>query len=409
MNNNIAEGIILPKQSTHGLGFLFHIISFFEFVVTVCYYVSLGMGIHESQPCLPHHNRDYSLSSRDKHRRAQTYCKRVIQCVVVVVFVSTGTIFCRRLVRRASTETELWSSLIGYAGYGIAVEAVLWVLRRCAKARVRRLCDDEDASLPRRSSSSLRFFFFVLMLGSLSVQESRSMRSRYRRYEYLGPMRLTKLPSTHKMNRIYEDDLLSKWPCLRKKRSSSSPPLYLEPIEQDWIEVTIEVGWGKKWGCRDRVDKWNTNWPAWRPCSSLICSSTTNDTYVDNDADACSSFCHITEAEARNASWQCVEEAFDLSRLTTASSPSTTKEGEKRPLFNEDTPPWEEDDDGWPTVVRYGSCDGNVGLSSEVAFVDEQIALADVMWRFGTACLASCALAFVGRAWWNRRSTTTTA
>jgi len=54
--------------------------------------------------------------------------------------------------------------------------------------------------------------------------------------------------------------------------------------------------------------------------------------------------CYPDKERAQNASLQCVNNTFNLTLL------------EQNATFDKDQPPWE-DESGWPTLTKYGSCD----------------------------------------------------
>lgn len=73
-------------------------------------------------------------------------------------------------------------------------------------------------------------------------------------------------------------------------------------------------------------------------CTSFICRQ--------DGSSTCS--CYADKESAQNASLRCVNDAFNLSLL------------EQNATFDKEQPPWE-DESGWPTLTKYGSCDDGSG------------------------------------------------
>lgn len=99
----------------------------------------------------------------------------------------------------------------------------------------------------------------------------------------------------------------------------------------------------------------------------------------DNDNSIRSCPCYKDEESARIASWQCIQSAFDWTLLRKQEQES------KNYLFDMEQPPWE--DPSWPTITRYGSCEGTVGSMMDVEYMDQQYAHAKILEQFGTMCL----------------------
>lgn len=81
---------------------------------------------------------------------------------------------------------------------------------------------------------------------------------------------------------------------------------------------------------------------------------------------------------------QAINNVFNLTQL------------ENGATFHKEQPPWE-DKLGWPTLVRYSKCEGNVGSSMDTEFVDEYTRKFHLYRYFGACSILVCTiLAFDG-------------
>lgn len=218
-----------------------------------------------------------------------------------------------------------------------------------------------------------RFSWYLLFLGSSCLRNGYIL-IRGQQYEYLGPMRLTRLPTLHYSDMTYEDlDILELFPCLLEHGDETSRQpwgLFQQPsvsFSQPSVQVTLEIGWGKQWGCRTSIDQFYTNWPQMNKCTSFVCRQ--------DGTSTCS--CYPDESSARNASWKCVERAWDLTLLQ-----------QNATTYDSEVPPWEDEfESHWPTVTRYGNCDGKGGTTMEVSYVHKVQRNATRQLQFGVGIL----------------------
>jgi len=240
-------------------------------------------------------------------------------------------------------------------------------------------CAEQEASTQRNNDSrnhqrkvsntfliTWRFSWYLLFLGTSCLRNHYKL-IRDHQYEYLGPMRLTILPILYHSDMIFEySDDLELFPCLleQDKETLTQPK---GPFPQPSIQVTLEIGWGKQWGCRTSTDQWNTNWLEMNSCTSFICRQDGTSTCP----------CYPDQNSARNASWECVERAWDLTLLQ-----------QNDTTYDSELPPWEDAfESHWPTVTRYGNCDGNRSNTREVPNVQKVWRNATRQMQFGVGVL----------------------
>ncbi|GFH46234.1 hypothetical protein CTEN210_02708 [Chaetoceros tenuissimus] len=84
------------------------------------------------------------------------------------------------------------------------------------------------------------FFWYLLLFGTDSFLKSISKSALENQYEYVGPMRLTKMPSLYYSNVTYDSggDMLKLFPCMHDTRIRK----YV--YDQPSVQVTLEIGWG---------------------------------------------------------------------------------------------------------------------------------------------------------------------
>jgi len=250
-----------------------------------------------------------------------------------------------------------------------------------------------EASSPQVASSgkretfllTWRFAFFLLWSGSNCII-TYCIHLRDYDYEYLGPMRITKLPSLHKMPYLFAfDDEYGIFPCLREL-----PVGARQHVPQPSVQVRLTIEWGERWGCANPEDQdsWNTNWPIYPDCTRFICTTPTINTATEATNQGRGDCpCYPTEEEARNASWECISSRFDLSRI------------QANETFDRNQAPWE--DPLWPSIVRYGSCQRNGGLSMNAEYVRDRMVDGRRQRNYGSVCVS---FAFVIICWMRRRS-----
>uniref|UniRef100_A0A7S3L102 Uncharacterized protein n=1 Tax=Amphora coffeiformis TaxID=265554 RepID=A0A7S3L102_9STRA len=216
-----------------------------------------------------------------------------------------------------------------------------------------------------------RFSFFLLWSGSNCIL-TYCLHLRDYNYEYLGPMRITKLPSLHKMPYLYTfDDEYNIFPCLHELPVESR-----HHLSQPNMQVRVDLEWGKQWGCAspEEKDSWNTNWPTYPQCTRFICTTTTTTTTTETALSSGNSCpCYPTEEEARKASWECISSQFVFSRIRSNET------------FDPMQAPWE--DPSWPSLVRYGKC-GHGGQSMDIGFVQERMFDGKRQRNYGLVCVS---------------------
>mmetsp|Transcript_3376 Transcript_3376/g.5836 ORF Transcript_3376/g.5836 Transcript_3376/m.5836 type:complete len:408 (-) Transcript_3376:153-1376(-) len=355
-----SVGRLLPQQQ---LGILHAIchggIVAISFVAHICWYFSLGtltVPLRRSCWCL---------------------------CVLILVstFSAAGVILIARVTRRESYEENPLQHLILAVTIAIAFESAYqlyrWQMgkRAVMKAHADRKEDDKscvdnsnaESQSQRTLDCSWPIFWYLLLLGSQSLSRAESI-SNHNQYEYVGPMRLTKMPSLSYGKDTYDfGNLLTLFPCL--KDHAYPGPNHGGKFEQPSVTVNLEIGWGSTWGCRSQKDfgRWNTNWPQWSPCTSFICR--------EDGLSTCD--CHPDKSTAWNATQWCIQDAFNLTLL------------EKNITFHPQQPPWE-DESNWPTIDKYGNCDGNVGISADIQRVERVAKNVSIYWHFGIVLLVFC-------------------
>ena len=121
-------------------------------------------------------------------------------------------------------------------------------------------------------------------------------------------MRITRSSRAYNMGKVskYDDDLFESFPCLHDLRTNNPDSLYLDV---SFVSADIEIGWGKQWGCKENVDKWNTNWPRWNQCATLICPNATDGS--DRESLLCSS-CSLDEESSKMATLACMNKTFNF-------------------------------------------------------------------------------------------------
>jgi hypothetical protein len=192
------------------------------------------------------------------------------------------------------------------------------------------------------------FFMILVLVGSGCMHGYYSILER-NGYEYAGPMRIMHIAVGPQPWPYGEDSFGKGSRCTNRA-----------------IVPSITIGWGKAWGCRTRTDRWNTNYINYNQCSALLCEE-------ESAPGVCNENCYSNADEARAASFECIEQEFDLSRLSRGET------------FDKEQPPWE--DPSWPTIVRYGTCDGNVGFSATVEDVEKSRVTTYQKRNVGIACL----------------------
>mmetsp|Transcript_1400 Transcript_1400/g.4064 ORF Transcript_1400/g.4064 Transcript_1400/m.4064 type:complete len:411 (-) Transcript_1400:913-2145(-) len=312
----------------------------------------------------------------------RTSCWYLCDLIVTVTFTAAG----RLLIAHVTTSRESYAvdplrHLMLALTIAILVESGYQLYRwqkesRAAMMRAhsvrkeddqRCVDDNSNADRQRTLDCSWPFFWYLLLLGSQSLSRAESI-SNHNQYEYVGPMRLTKLPSLSYGNDTHDyENLLTLFPCLEDHAYPG--PNYGGKFEQPSVTVNLEIGWGSTWGCRSQKDfgRWNTNWPQWSPCTSFICR--------EDGLSTCD--CHPDKSTAWNASQRCIQDAFNLTLL------------EKNITFHPQQPPWE-DESNWPTIDKYGNCDGNVGISADIQRVERVAQNVLIYRRFGMVLLAFC-------------------
>jgi len=202
-----------------------------------------------------------------------------------------------------------------------------------------------------------RLMCFLIWLGANSMVNYYVVLKHYD-YEYYGPMRITKV-ATHYMSELFREDN-ETFHCLKDMPSNSYHS----------IRPTLQIEWGYSWGCENKTEKWNTNWPSWMKCAKLICP-------VDDDDNAklipspspCT--CYKDRNIANQSSWECLHSEFNLSKLDDS--------------FDRNQPPWE--DPLWPSLSRYGNCDLNVGTSMDPIYVHNAMNNAKCQYHVGSVCV----------------------
>jgi hypothetical protein len=272
---------------------------------------------------------------------------------------------------------------------GVGVELVILLWRTCTAMQLRSrrpsisdLAPSNHNAAGREDGNNeeclvnWRFSWFLLFAGSTCLNNY-CINRRDHNYEYFGPMRLTRLPRLHYLPEVfYLADEYDTHPCLRSiiETDKDTPVLrsaknvQKNGLWQPNIQATVEIGWGREWGCSKPTDKdkWNTNRPSISQCTSFLCPANTT-------AYKSSCLCYSSEELARAATWECIEGELDLSRL------------KANETFNQDQPPWE--DPTWPTLSRYGSCDGAVGNSMEPVYIQKVKLNGYRQQSFGVVCL----------------------
>ncbi|OEU09223.1 hypothetical protein FRACYDRAFT_248558 [Fragilariopsis cylindrus CCMP1102] len=274
--------------------------------------------------------------------------RRAIFCNMFGAVTSSGLIIFSftRLVSRPVVENSSADPLQGLflaLGMGVFIELILCLWQKRAEQSTRQ---------------------------ESSTQSNNDYCNHKGKYEYLGPMRLTKLPTLHYSDTIYEySDNLELFPCLLEHGDETSRQPW-DPFPQPSVQVTFRIGWGKQWGCRTSIDQWNTNIPQMNKCTSFVCRQ--------DGTSTCS--CYPDESSARNASWKCVERAWDLTLL----QQNTT-------TYDPELPPWEDEfESHWPTVTRYGTCNSDgkgYGYAMEVSYVHKVQRNATRQLQFGVGVL----------------------
>ncbi|GFH46237.1 hypothetical protein CTEN210_02711 [Chaetoceros tenuissimus] len=195
--------------------------------------------------------------------------------------------------------------------------------------------DEVDEECETKPMISWPCVLYLFAFGTQCLNKSILVPEVETQIEYLGPMRVTKLPTLHYSTKahIYDKDD----PCLEgtPKRGKYSSFNF-----QPNIQASVEVGWGYSWGCRSKANskKWMTSMATIDKCTFFIC-----DIF---HASSCP--CYPDEESAWNASLECVNNSFNLTLL------------EQNATFDKEQPPWE-DESGWPTLTKYGSCDDDSG------------------------------------------------
>ena len=202
--------------------------------------------------------------------------------------------------------------------------------------------EEEVPQTKRMISWPCVWYLFVFAMQSLSSSVARPENESH--MEYLGPMRFTKMPRLYYSADalIYDKDYW--YPCLEGTPTRGK---YHSQILQPSIQVKVEIGWGHSWGCRSKENskKWMTYPETIDECTSFVCRQ--------DGSSTCS--CYPDKKSAWNASLQCVKNTFNLTLL------------EQNATFDKEQPPWE-DESGWPTLTKYGSCDDRGYLLSDVQY-----------------------------------------
>ena len=329
--------------------------------------------------------------------------RRAIFCNMFGAVTSSGLIIFSftRLVSRPVVENSSADPLQGLflaLGMGVFIELILCLWQKRAEQSTRQVVPQKeeeamDTEMPhpgaeqesfsqsnndycnhkRKVSNTFlitwRFSWYLLLLGSSCLLNGYTLIRRHQ-YEYLGPMRLTKLPTLHYSDMIHEySDNLELFPCLLEHGDETSRQPW-DPFPQPSVQVTFRIGWGKQWGCRTSIDQWNTNIPQMNKCTSFVCRQ--------DGTSTCS--CYPDESSARNASWKCVERAWDLTLLQ-----------QNATTYDPELPPWEDEfDSHWPTVTRYGTCNSDgkgYGYAMEVSYVHKVQRNATRQLQFGVGVL----------------------
>ena len=322
---------------------------------------------------------DFITIVRKPKRAKRPLWLGLIDAVLLYLIFFTLILFTINLQRDRSGDPL--DKLISFFLFGVGVELMFCLLWTCTAMNLsRRRLNINDLSRgakedtrnitepPQYGLVSWRFSWFLLFAGSTCLTNYCVYR-RDHNYDYVGPMRLTKLPRLDYMPRVYSSsDQFERLSCLIAGMDDESN----RSVEQPNIQATVEIGWGKTWGCSKPEDKdrWNTNWPSLTQCTALICSA--------NATNTC--HCFQTEEEARVAAWNCVEREFPtLSRLKSNDT-----------SFAQDQPPWE--DPQWPALWRYGKCDHAVGTSDTLEYVQKVKLNGSRQQSFGLVCLIWWAL-----------------
>ena len=206
------------------------------------------------------------------------------------------------------------------------------------------LIDIVDSKLSQQPWLQFRKFSTVLILLLIGASCLSGYYQTLERdgYEYMGPMRITHVAAS-------KLDLVGKNMDAKDNQCTNRA-----------MVPYVTVGWGKSWGCRTKTDRWNTNHVSYRQCTKILCEDETSEFF--NDPGLCKEDCYTDSEAARAESLKCLEEYFDLSRVV----------GDDK--FEKQQPPWA--DPSWPTLERYGACDGNVGSSASVEDVDRRYEIA---------------------------------
>ena len=290
-------------------------------------------------------------------------------CVCEILFMSTfgagGVLLIFRVVRKSSHTEDPTPQMIMAVSFVLIFESMYRLCRSFNRWRAAlQVRSDETRNDGDIVGCSWPCIWYLLLLGSYCINRAQDISDlNYYKYEYVGPMRLTKVPKLYYGNETYDyGNLLELFPCLE----AHADPCPGGVIEQPSVVVTLEIGWGTTWGCRStkNSDRWNTNWPRWNPCTTFVCR--------EDGFSTCD--CHAEKASAWNASEQCIQNAFNLSLL------------EQNATFDRHQSPWE-DERNWPTLPRYGNCDGNVGFSATTERVEKTMEISSLYQMFGLVLL----------------------
>jgi hypothetical protein len=314
-------------------------------------------------------------------------CSLVVQ-ILTNLFLMTAPILIAHWVDYPLTHIssdDCFQKVCYALGMFIVLEAAASSLQRFLELRQRARLNPSLTTAKSEVSDSgkqvfpitWRFSWFLLYLGTGCVRNACKAANDHH-YEYLGPMRVTKLPSLYFSEKMFPyEDQYKLFPCLLKHQDYFGE-LYGETISQPNVVAILDIGWGKSWGCRTNIDRWNTNRPQWTPCTNFVCR--------EDGTSTCD--CYPDEASAREATMECLERTFDWTLLR------------QNVTYSAEQPPWEDSfASPWPTVTRYGNCDLHVATA--ISHVDKVRRNTEQQWWFGLVVLAvwSLTLRVLRRQW----------
>ena len=336
------EGQLLPEQTFMGMIFresALAVIRFINFVSRMGWFLSLGKLIYALPFPGPREDGSPGLPSVALH--FFIFMASIIQPMPPVKRIDNlSPVYRIFSVSPLKHHTENPTPRIFFGIYfAIIIESTY---RRChgqnRRKRKANIVPSQPGMKPAMKSDEIAgcswpCLWYILLLGSYCISSADAiLKSNYFRYDYVGPMRITEMPSFYFRKYTYDrENLLDIFPCLEAQAS----PHLSGHFEQPSVGATLNIGWGSPWACRSKENpnQWYTSSLDWNSCTTFVCR--------EDGLSTCP--CYPDRQSARNASKQCMDRAFNMTLL------------DLNATFVRHQPPWK-DTRNWPTLTRYGKC-----------------------------------------------------